>query len=140
MTTIKDPFGAILILIRDDPTVAGIVSGKVSDLVEDPPSVFIEDIDDSLTPFGTDSGRIGVQFWNGIARCYGTDDETGAILARQLAGAVAGVIHNHGPIRVGATQVYRMKADIAGRFRDPDTHWPYYDVRIEAYAATQAVA
>jgi len=137
----RDPFGAVLTLIRDDPAVAAIVAGRVSSHVEGPPSVQLIDNATSRRPFGAGSGRMGMQSWTGFARCWGPDSPTGAILSRQLAGAVSDALHNHRPTTVGTTYIARAYApEIDGTSRDPDTKWPYADVRLEVHAGADAVA
>jgi hypothetical protein len=134
-----DPFGAVLTLIRSDTAVAAIASTRVRNAVKDgdlPPLVVLVDNATSRRPFGPGSGRIGMQLWVGFARCYGPDTDTGAITARQLAGAVSDALHGLRPTTVGSRYIARAYSpDIDGMDRDPETHWPYYTVRIEAYAA-----
>jgi hypothetical protein len=137
---VKDPYGTVLVLIRDDPAVTAIVGQKVSGSAEAPPSVQLIDNASTRRPFGVGSSGLGLQYWQGFARCYGPDNDTGAITARQLAGAVSDALHLH-PAYRGSTFILRTYApDIDGLSRDPDTHWPYYEVRLEVYAAAQAVA
>lgn len=136
----KDPFGSTLTMIRDDAAVAAIVGQKVSGEAEAPPSVQLIGNARTRRPFGAGSGRLGLQLWTGFAKCFGTDDPTGAILAGQLAGAVSDAVDGHGPY-AGSTYIMRAYApDIDEIQRDPDTHWPYATVRLEIYAAREAVA
>lgn len=129
----KDPYGAALVLIRDAPAVAAIVNGRVSGSAQTPPSVQLIDNASTRRPFGIGSARLGLQYWQGFARCFGDDSPTGAILARQLAGAVSDAIH--GVAVRGTTYIARAWApDLEGINRDPDTRWPHYDVRLEIYA------
>ena len=133
--TVQDPFGAVLTIIKADPAVAAITT-RVSSEVQAMPCVQL--IDDSTTrrPFGVGSGRMGMQLWLGYARCWADDSPTGAIAARQLAGAVSDSLHNHRPTTVGTRYLARAYAsDIDGITRDPDTRRPFYDVRLEVYAA-----
>jgi hypothetical protein len=137
---VKDPYPAVLSALRADSAVVAIATqAKVSSTVQAPPCVRLIDNSSTRNPFGQGSGRLGLQLWIGFARCYGTDDPAGAILARQLASAVSDALH--GRIFPGSTFVFRAYApDIEGLDRDPDTKWPYYDVRVEAYTAAFATA
>lgn len=131
----KDPYGSVLVLIRDDPTVSGIVSQRVSSQAEAPPSVQLIENARTRRPFGAGSGRIGVQLAIYFARCFGPDSPTGAITAGQLAGAVSDALN--GKAVTGSTYLLRTWApDLDGMNRDPDTKWPFVDVRCEIYAAT----
>lgn len=137
----KDPFGAVLILVRDDPAVSAIVAKRVSSLFSKPPCVVLTDLTDTPNAFGPGSGRAGLQRWYGVAKCYGTPDATGGIGARQLAGAVVDALHNHRPVTVAETYLAQIfTPEIGGQLIDPDTKHPYYPVRIEAVAGAQAVA
>lgn len=119
--------------------MAAIVGQKVSALAESPPSVQIVANASTRRPFGLGSGRLGMQLWTGFAKCYGPDDPTGAILCMQLAGVVADAVDGRGGYR-GSTFLVRTYApDIESITRDPDVHWPYATVRLEIYAARQAV-
>ena len=134
----RDPLGTVLVVIRDDATVASLVGSKVSTVAEDPPAVRLRAMPRSLFPFGPGSGHLGMQLWRGIAQCYGPDTNQGEMLASQLAGAVADAL-NHQRVN-GTTFIWRTYVPEIGEvLRDPDSLWPYSTVRIEAYAATQAV-
>lgn len=135
----NDAFGTLLVLIRDDAAVAAIVAGRVSAVAEAPPSVRLQAMPTTREPFGPGSGRLGLQLARFIAQCYGTNDPTGQILARQLAGAVSDAVHLRGPIAGSAYVARAYAAEIGEALRDPDTLQPYHTVRIEAYAAAQAV-
>lgn len=127
-------------VIRDDPAVAAIAGTRVSAVAEAPPSVKLIDTAATRRPFGPGSGRIGMQLVLMVARCYGPDSPTGAITARQLAGTVSDALDGKGAQRSGTRYVARANApEIDGMSRDPETKWPYYDVRLEIYAAAQAV-
>lgn len=134
-----DPYGALLTLIRDDTAVSAIVGQKVASQVnagETPPLVVL--VEDAATrrPFGAGTGRAGLQGVIYFARCYGSANQTGAIQARQLAGAVSDAVHNHPPATVGTKYLARVYApELDGPQQDPDTRWPHVDVRIELYAA-----
>lgn len=138
-----DPFGLVLSLIRGDSGVQAIASTRVSS--EAPttlPAVQLVDLATSRRPFGPTSGNLGLQAWTGVAKCYGADNPTGAITARQLAGAVSDALHGRG-VSKDATNRMLLRAyapDIDGMDRDPDTRWPFYSVRVEAYLAAEAVA
>ena len=139
----KDPFGTLLVAIRDDAAVAAIVgsgsAARVSADAEEPPSVRLAAGPTSRVPFGTGSGRVGMQGFTLLAFCYGPLGPTGPIVARQLAGAVSDVLHGLGPVH-GSTYLARVWApDIGDLLIDPDTKWPYHTVRAIAYAAAQAV-
>lgn len=141
----KDQFAAILALLRADPAVTALVGARISAEVQAGPCVQVIDEVSTAWPFGVGSGRMGMQRWMGVCRCWGTSptptDATGAVTARQLAGAVLAALHNHRPTTVGDRYVARVYApDITGVVRDPDTRRPWYDVRVEAIAAAQAVA
>lgn len=133
----KDPFGALLVLIRDAPAVVSIVTdgaAKVTNRAIAPPSVHLFDTVASRRPTGIGSGLLGLQYWQGIARCFGPDAVGGDVTARNLAGAVSDALHGRHAVP-GTTFLLRVYApEIDGVFRDPDTKWPYYDVRIEATA------
>jgi len=137
----NDPFGTILLAIRNDATVAGIVgdtSAKVTSKAAQPPSVRLRNQGTSRTPFGPNSNRVGVHLFRAIAQCYGLeDDPNGELIASQLARAVADAIHGIGAVRgTGTNLILRAwTPDINEIVRDPDTDWPYHTVRIEAYAA-----
>ena len=136
-----DPYGPILALIRDASAVTAIVGQRVGNEVEAPPSVQLIANATTRRPFGVSSGRLEMQLWIGIARCFGVDSTAGAILARQLAGAVSDALHGRSPTMVGTKFIARAYApDLDGVNRDPDLHWPYVDVRLEVHAAAQAVA
>lgn len=140
----KDPYGALVALLRGDSAVTAIAGARVSSEAQAGPCVQLIDTVSTVRPFGPGSGRMGMQRWMGVARCWGTSsptDVTGAITARQLAGAVVDALHNHRPTTVGDRFVARVYApDIDGVVRDPETRRPWYDVRIEAIAAAYAVA
>jgi hypothetical protein len=137
-----DPFGALLVLLRADPAVAGIAGVKVrGEASGDPPMVVITDDGTTRRPFGPGSGRIGMQLVTYLIRTYGPDNPTGAIQARQLAGAVSDVLHGLPPTTVGTKYLARGYApEISGLLRDPETRWPYHVVTVDLYAATEAVA
>jgi len=137
-----DPFGLILGVIRADAAVVAIASTRVSSEVSDTlPCVVLTDSATTRHPFGPGSSGLGLQAWTGFAKCYGADDPTGAIAARNLAGAVSDSLHGRGVTRDGSRLMLRAYApDIDGIDRDPDTRWPLYTVRIEAYLAAEAVA
>jgi hypothetical protein len=138
-----DPFGVILAILRADAGVAAIASTRIgAEPADTLPCVVIGDLATTRRPFGSRSGNLGLQLWMGFARCYGADSPTGAINARALAGAVSDALHGHGATR-GSSSRWMLRsyaADLDGLVRDPDTHWPYYDVRIDGYFAAGAVA
>lgn len=145
MSTILDPFGTALLAIRASADVVAIVGDadeKVTSQAKTPPFVRLRAGPVSLAPFGPGSASIGVQLWTGIAQCYGPDDETGEMLASRLARAVAASLHGLGQHRgTGGNFILRAwTPEISEILRDPDMKWPYHTVRIEAFAATQAVA
>lgn len=136
----KDPYGTVLVVLRDDSAVSAIVgsggSAKVSNRAEAPPSVQIVDSVTTRRPTGLGSGGLGLQLWQGFARCFGPDAVGGDKTARQLAGAVSDALHGRHAI-AGSTFIVRAYApEIDGVFRDPLTKWPYYDVRLEVFAGT----
>lgn len=137
----KDPFGTVLVLVRDAAAVQAIVGSKVSDVAESPPSVRI-DMGDTLRAVQPGSERAGMQQVPFNLFCYGLpNDPAGPILARQLAGVVSDTLHGLGPVR-GTNDVFihRIWAPAIGPLLvDPDTKWPYHTVRAIAYAAAQAV-
>lgn len=129
-----DIFGAVLTVIKSDPDVAAITP-RVSSEIQALPCVQIIDNATSRTPFGPGSGRVGLQFWQGIGRCWAEDSPTGAITARQLAGAVSDAVHNLTPATVSGRVIHRAYAPtIDGVTRDPQTRRPFYDVFLEFYA------
>lgn len=139
---ITDPFGTVLAILRADAAVAAIAGTRVGSEAATPPSVVLVDEATSRRPFGPTSGRLGMQLWLGVARCYGSASPAGAISARALAGAVSDALHGLGPT-TGTSSRWMARAyapEIDGMERDPDTDWPHYDVRIEAYFAAEAVA
>lgn len=134
----KDPFGSVLVVIRDAAAVSAIVgsaaNAKVSNRAEAPPSVQLIDQVSTRRPTGIGSSRLGLQLWQGIARCFGPDAIGGDVTARQLAGAVSDAVHGRHAV-AGSTFLVRAYApDLDGVFRDPVTKWPYYDVRLEVFA------
>lgn len=132
---LADPFGAVVTLLRADTAVAAIAGTRVSSEVGALPCVQIIDNATSRRPFGPGSGTLGMQYWQGFARCYAADTPTGAIQARQLAAAVSDAMHGI-KARVSSRYIARAwAADIDGMQRDPDTSYPFYDVRLEVYAA-----
>lgn len=137
-----DPFGLILATIRSDTAVQAIASTRVSSEAPSTlPAVWLKDGPTTRRPFGPTSGNLGLQSWTGFAECYAADTPTGAITARQLAAAVSDLMNGHGWIRDGSNR-YMLRSyafDIEGLERDPDTRWPFYTVRIEAYLAAEAV-
>jgi hypothetical protein len=141
---VKDTFGAIVTLLKADPAVAAIVGTKVSISAQGPPSVQLIENSGTVRPWGVGSDRAGIQRAVYLARCFGlaTDVEaTGAQQAKQLAGAVIDALNNKTPRKVGTAFLNRVYApDWEGTQRDPDTRWPYIDVRIEALAGQQPVA
>jgi len=139
---VLDPFGVILAILRADPAVAAIAGTKVGAEAATPPCVVLVDLASSRRPFGPGSGRLGMQLWIGVARCYGGDDPAGAIAARSLAGAVSDALHGHSSYAgTGGRWMARSYAsEIAGMERDPDTHWPHYDVSVEGYLTANAIA
>jgi hypothetical protein len=153
----KDAYGAVLTLIRGISAVTALVPVERIGSVVPPdgtdglalPFVRLVDMPASRRPFGPGSGRLGMQLWRGIAQCYGptrssvTGDPiaTGPITARQVAGAVSDGLHNRGPVSVGSTYLARVYApEVSGQLSDPHTGWPFYTVRLEAYAGDQPVA
>ena len=136
-----DPFGLILATIRADSGVGAIASARVSSEAPSTlPAVWVKDTVTTRRPFG--NADLGLQAWTGVAECYGADNPTGAITARQLAGAVSDALHGKRGLRDSNDRfVFRAYApEIDGMERDPDTRWPFYTVRIEAYLAAEAVA
>jgi hypothetical protein len=137
----QDPFGTVLSVLRaDTPLTAVVPPDSISAVASDPPSVRLVSMPTNLRPFGPGSGHIGMQGWQALAQCYGPNDPTGPILARQVAGLVADALHGAGPV-YGAT-AFLLRAwtpDISEVLRDPDHDWVYHEVRIEAYAASEAV-
>jgi hypothetical protein len=133
---VDDPFGMVVSLLRASTPVTAIVSTRVSSEVMGMPCVQVIDTVSTTRPFGPGSGRMGMQLWMGVARCWADNTPTGAIQARQLAGAVADTLHNLRPTTLGDRYIAKAYTpDIDGISRDPDTRRPFYDVRIEAYAA-----
>ena len=138
--TVQDPFGAVLTIIKADPAVAAITT-RVSSEVQASPCVQLIVLTETRRPFGPGSGRMRMNLLMGVARCWADDSPTGAITARQLAGAVSDSLHNHRPTTVGTRYIARAYApDIEGVTRDPDTRRPFADVSLEVYAAAEAVA
>lgn len=140
----KDPYGALLTILREDSAVSAIAGTRIGSEVQAASCVQLIDQVTTVRPFGIGSGRMGYQRWMGVARCWGapaSSDVTGGITARQLAGAVVDAIHNLRPTKVGDRYIARAYApDIDGVVKDPDTRRPFYDVRIEAIAAAYTVA
>ena len=136
-----DVFGTVLTIIKNDTAVAAIVSTRVSSEVQAVPCVQLIDNAASRYPFGPGSGRMRYQHWQGVARCWSADTPTGAIQARQLAGAVSDAIHNMRPVTTGGKHIrVGYTPEVDGLERDPITHRPFYDVVINVKAATNAVA
>jgi hypothetical protein len=134
----------VLAALKADAAVLAIVGSatRVSSEFTTAPCVVLSDLATSRRPFGPGSGRLGLQLWMGVARCYGVDSPTGAISARELAGTVSDALHGRGPT-LGTSARYMARsyaAEVAGMARDPDTRQPHYDVSVQAYAATGATA
>lgn len=137
----RDPFGAVVTLLRADAAIAAIAGTRVSSEVQATPCIQVIDNSSTVRPYGPGSGRVNLQLWRGIARCWSADSPSGAIQARQLAGAVIDAMHNLPPVKVGTTYIGRAYApEMDGITRDPDTRRPFYDVLLEVYAGAQAVA
>jgi hypothetical protein len=139
-----DPLGAVITLLRADPAVAAIVGTRVRGEVaqgESPPLVVVVENAATRRPFGPGSGRIHMSLSTLICRCYGPDNQGGAITARQLAGAVSDALHGLSPTTVGTKYLARVYAPLlGGADRDPDVNWPYQTVTVDVYFATEAVA
>jgi len=135
---VKDPYGVVLAIIRADSDVASIAGTKIGAEASEPPCVVLVDLATTRRPFGPGSGRLGMQYWSGAARCYGTDDPSGSILARALAGTVSDALHGHGPYQGTLTRFMARSyaPEVDGLDRDPDTNWPYYTVQISGYFGT----
>lgn len=136
----KDPYGTVLVLIRDASAVSAVVgsgaNAKVSNRAEAPPCVQLIDQVSTRRPTGVGSGRLGLQLWQAIARCYGPDAVGGDVTARSLAGAVSDALDGRHSV-AGASSNFLVRVyapELDGVFRDPVTKWPYYDVRLEVYA------
>jgi hypothetical protein len=136
--------GALITLLRADSAVAAIAGTKVRGEVlagTEPPMVVVTDDGATRRPFGPGSGRLGMALASMLIRCYGPDSSTGAITARQLAGAVSDALHGLQPTTVGTKYLAAGYApEISGLLRDPDTRWPYHVVTADIYFATEAVA
>lgn len=134
-----DPTGAVITFLRANAGVTGIAGVKVRGEVlagEEPPLVVVEENAVSRRPFGPGSGRLGMQLSTVLIRCYGGDSPTGAIQARQLAGAVSDCLHGARPGVVNGKQLLLTYAvDIGGPDRDPLTRWPFRPVVADIYAA-----
>ena len=129
-----DPYGVVLAALRADSAVAAIAGTRIGAEVGTLPCVVLVDL------ASTRIGRWG-QYWTGVARCYAEDTPTGAITARQLAGAVSDALDDHDAYR-GTSLRMMLKAwspTIDGLDRDPDTRWPLYTVTINGYFAAQTV-
>lgn len=142
----KDPLGVILDRIKADPAVLAIVGSAAKVSTQFPttgvPCVVLGALSRTRRPFGPGSGRMDMQLGLYVAKCYAANDNTGDITASQLAGAVSDALHDVGPIR-GSSQRLISKVyapDLDGPTREPDNQYPRLDVRIDAYAATEAVA
>lgn len=141
MIEVEDVMGALVILLRTTDAIHELVSNRISAIVEAPPSIQLQVQGATRYPFGRGSDRIRTQRQYAIAKCYGTTDPTGVILARQIAGRVSARLHNYGPATVGSTYIRRIYApDISEALVDPGTRRPYHTVRIEILASDQAVA
>ncbi len=132
----------ILATLKADTGVTAIAAAaNISSEFTSVPCVQLVDTATSMRPFGPGSGRLGLQRWIGVAKCYAGDSPTGAITARNLAGAVIDALDLLGP-KYGTSDRYTAQiqaSDMDGMERDPDTRYPHYDVVIEAVAATEAV-
>ena len=142
-----DPFGVILADLKANAALIAVVpAARISREYTSAPCVVLTDLATTRRPFGPGSGAVGLQLWLGIAKCYGPDDTTGRILARQVAGLVSDALHGKGH-RTGTSNRHIVRSwapDIDGTVREPQppvgTALPRYDVRIEAYAGAGAVA
>lgn len=139
-----DPIGAVITLLRADTAVAALVSQRVrGEVLDREPLPLVVVVENAATrrPFGPGSGRIHMALSTIVCRCYGPDSPTGAITARQLAGAVSDALHNLPPTTVGTKYLARGYApEIGGMERDPVTKWPMTPVVVDIYYATEAVA
>lgn len=130
-----DPYGVILAALRADTDVAAIAGTRIGAEMGTLPCVVLVDL------ASTRMGRWG-QYWTGVARCYAQDTPIGAITARQLAGAVSDALDDHDAYRAGTAPARLMLKSYAptidGMTRDPDTHYPQYDVVINATLAAEA--
>lgn len=143
MVTEVDPFGAVLQLLRADTALTAIVpSARISsEFVAPAPCIVVSDIDDTLRAYGPGSAQLGLQRWIGVAKVYGPDAATGAITARQAAGAARAALHGRRYMGTNGRFLALVQAPtIAGLTRDPDTKLPHYDLAIEAVAGREAVA
>lgn len=138
-----DPLGALITYLRADTAIAAIAGSRVRGEVlagDAPPLVVVEENAATRRPFGPGSGRIGMQLSTVVCRCYGADSPTGAIQARQLAGAVSDALHDARPgVISGKYLVITYAVDIGGADRDELTRWPFRPVIAEVYAAVDAV-
>lgn len=140
MEPVRDPFGAVLVLIRDDPEVAAIAGDRVGANADTAPYVRIRAMPRSMRPFGPNSGNLGLQLAQFIAQCYGrAHNPNGPIESSQLAGAVVAALDRRQHVRASTYLLRINTPDIGETLTDPDTDEPYHTVRIDAYAATQVV-
>lgn len=143
MVTEVDPFGVVLAVLKADPGVTAIApAARVSSEFTSAPCVVLSDLTDTLSVFGPNSTRLGLQRWLGVAKAYGTDSPSGAIAARQLGSAVRAALHGKRYFR-GTNNRYIVDIsapDMAGLERDPQTHHPHYDVTVDALGSREAFA
>lgn len=139
--TLADPTGKLLTEIRDDATVAALVSGRVRGGEPAP--------GDALGPGHYQAfvvlARLGhiraphapVQGVRYVARCYGRTYAE----ATALAGAVSDAVHNRGHrISGGGVSIFGTFDDGGGGSdKDPDTQQPVEYLFIEVGALTSLV-
>ncbi len=132
----------VLAILKADTAILAIVAAaNVSSEFTSTPCIVLTDLTSSGRPFGPGSGRMGLQRWFGNAKCYAGETPTGAITARQLAGAVVDALDLI-RARYGTSDrfIAQMQApELDGMVRDPDLRYPTYDVPIQAVAAKEAV-
>lgn len=137
-----DPFGTLLLELRDDGAVRALVDGRVR--AEEPGPGDAGGHGD-YQPFVVLSAlasqrmrRVPVATSRYAVKCYGTTPQN----AWEVYGACSDAIHDLGPrLRSNGVGIYISWDDTGGTAdRDPVTHQPLVEAVIELIAATQAVA
>jgi len=139
--TLVDPTGFLLTTIRDNATVAALVSGRVrggepapGDALGPPYQRFI--VLSGLHP--QREKRVPIAEVRYVAKCYGLTHQD----ATALAGAVSDAVHGIGPLHNAAGVVLFKAFDDGGEgaTKDPDTKQPMAAVVISVIAGTAPMA
>lgn len=138
-----DLTGSVIVLTRDDPTIASVVAQRVGGDDEGrnwtDPKVIVREVSTTLSPGGPGNGRIEKQRGLYLFRCYGQTRIQAQELARRVAAA-----WNQSGIRQGSSGLWLRQAWvdlINGPLNDTGrTTKPYSDVTVEILAEQRPMA